>query len=126
MIAPTIRLLWQQAVDAPIDVEMTWIHGDLHPRNILVDKRGITGVIDWGDLTVGDRVTDLAALWCLFSDHHVRQQAIAAYGEVSEATLARAKGWAILFGVVLLDSGSVDNSQHAATRRNILQRVAQP
>ena len=45
MLSPTIRALWQQAVDAPIDIEPTWIHGDLHPRNILVDKGGITGVI---------------------------------------------------------------------------------
>ena len=125
MVTPTLRSLWRQAVDAPIDVELTWIHGDLHPRNILVDKGGITGIIDWGDLAAGDRATDLAALWYLFPKQHLRQQAIDAYGEVSEATLARAKGWAILFGVVLLDSGLVDRSQHAAIGQKILQCVAQ-
>jgi aminoglycoside phosphotransferase (APT) family kinase protein len=125
MIAPTIGSLWQQAVDAPMDVEPTWIHGDLHPRNILADKDSITGVIDWGDLTVGDRATDLATLWCLFPNQHLRQQAIDAYGELSEATLSRAKGWAILFGVVLLDSGLVNHSQHAEIGRKILHCVAQ-
>jgi aminoglycoside phosphotransferase (APT) family kinase protein len=125
MITPSIRAFWQQAVDAPIDVEPTWIHGDLHPRNVLVDKGGITGVIDWGDLTAGDRATDLAALWCLFPEQHLRQQAINAYGEVSEVTLERAKGWAILFGVVLLDSGLVEHSQHTAMGQKILQCVAQ-
>jgi aminoglycoside phosphotransferase (APT) family kinase protein len=124
-IASTIRSLWQQAVDAPIDLEPTWIHGDLHPRNILVDRGGITGVIDWGDLAAGDRATDLAALWCLFPEQQLRQQAIDTYGEVSEATLARAKGWAIVFGVVLLDSGLVDRSQHAAIGLKILHCVAQ-
>ncbi len=125
MITPSIRSLWQEAVDAPIDVEPTWIHGDLHPRNILVDQGCIIGVIDWGDLTAGDRATDLAALWYLFPERYLRQQAIDAYGEVSEATLARAKGWAILFGVVLLDSGLVDHSQHTAIGQKILQCVAQ-
>jgi aminoglycoside phosphotransferase (APT) family kinase protein len=125
MITPTLRSLWQQAVDASIDLEATWIHGDLHPRNILVDKGGITGVIDWGDLAAGDRATDLAAFWYLFPEQHLRQLAIDAYGEVSEATLARAKGWAILFGVVLLDSGLVDHSQYAAIGQKILQCVAQ-
>lgn len=124
-ITPTLRSLWQQAVEAPIDVEPTWIHGDLHPRNILVDECGITGVIDWGDLAQGDRATDLAALWYLFPQQHLRQQAMDAYGEVSEVTLARAKGWAILFGVVLLDSGLVDHPQHAAIGQKILQCVAQ-
>ncbi len=125
MITPTLRSLWKQAVEAPIDVEPTWIHGDLHPRNLLVDKGGFTGVIDWGDLAAGDRATDLAALWCLLPEQHLRQQAIDAYGEVSEATVSRAKGWAILFGVVLLDSGLVDHSQHAAIGQKILQYVAQ-
>ncbi|MGC1308728.1 MAG: aminoglycoside phosphotransferase family protein [Phormidesmis sp.] len=125
-IAPTIQSLWQQALDAPIDREVTWIHGDLHPRNILIDSHNITGVIDWGDLAAGDCATDLAAFWCLFPNQYLRQQAIDAYGEVSEATLARAKGWAILFGVALLDSGLVDNPQHAAIGQNILRYVAQP
>jgi aminoglycoside phosphotransferase (APT) family kinase protein len=125
MITPTLRAFWQQAVDTPIDVEPTWIHGDLHPRNLLVDKGGFTGVIDWGDLTVGDRATDLAALWCLLPEQHLREQAIQVYGEVSEATLDRAKGWAILFRVILLDTGLVDHSQHAAIGQKILQYVAQ-
>jgi aminoglycoside phosphotransferase (APT) family kinase protein len=125
MITPTIRSLWQQAVNTPIDVEPTWIHGDLHPRNILVEKGGITGIIDWGDLAAGDRSTDLAALWYLFPEKHLREQVIDAYGEVSQETLARARGWAILFGVVLLDSGLVDHSQHAAIGQKILQCVAQ-
>ena len=125
LISPTLRSLWQQAVDAPIDVDPTWIHGDLHPRNILVDKDGIAGVIDWGDLAVGDKATDLAAFWCLFYERQVRQQAIDAYGDVSEATLIRAKGWAILFGVVLLDSGLVDHPQHASIGKRILESVHQ-
>jgi aminoglycoside phosphotransferase (APT) family kinase protein len=123
-ISPIIRSIWQQAVAAPIDVDPTWIHGDLHPRNILVDEGGITGVIDWGDLAAGDRATDLAALWCLFPDRQLRQQAIDVYGGVSAATLARAKGWATLFGVVLLDSGLVDRSQHAEIGLKILHCVA--
>jgi aminoglycoside phosphotransferase (APT) family kinase protein len=124
MITPTIRSLWQQALDAPIDVEPTWIHGDLHSRNILIDQGGITGIIDWGDLTAGDKATDLAALWCLFPEKNLRQQAIKVYGEVSPATLARARGWAILFGVVLLDTGLVDHAQHAEIGQKILQCVA--
>jgi aminoglycoside phosphotransferase (APT) family kinase protein len=44
--------VYQDAIEAPIDVEPTWLHGDLHGGNLLVDDDGvITGVIDWGDMT---------------------------------------------------------------------------
>ena len=46
-------------------------------------------------------------------------------GEISEATLARARGWVILLGVVLLDSGLIDNPQHAVIGQRILQCFAQ-
>lgn len=125
LITPDIKHLWNQALDAPMDVEATWIHGDLHPRNMLVGKGVITGVIDWGDITGGDRATDLAAIWMLFSDPLVRQQAIATYANASEATLRRARGWAVLFGVVLLDAGLVDNPRFAAIGERTLRRIAE-
>ena len=57
--------------------------------------------------------TDLAVFWMLF-DEPVRRRALKAYGGVDPATLARAKGWAVLFGTMLLDTGLVDHPRHAA------------
>lgn len=125
LITPVIKYLWNQALNAPIDVEATWLHGDLHPRNVLVENGTITGIIDWGDITAGDRATDLAAIWMLFSNPSARQQAIAEYANASKATLQRAKGWAILLGIVLLDTGLVDHSQHAVIGEKTLRRVAE-
>ena len=59
----------------------------------------------------------------LFSDQNARQQTIKEYGNISKATLERAKGWAILFGVILLDTGLVDNPRYALIGKNILGRV---
>ncbi|MFH7029495.1 MAG: hypothetical protein ACHBN1_29940 [Heteroscytonema crispum UTEX LB 1556] len=50
---------------------------------------------------------------------------MAEYGNISEATLQRAKGWAILFGVLLLDTGLIDNPRHAVIGERILRRVAE-
>lgn len=125
-ITKRIRSIWQAALDAPIDVPPTWLHGDLHPRNVLVERGAIAGVIDWGDITAGDRATDLAAIWMLFASSDARQAALAAYGPVSEATLQRAQGWAVLFGVVLLDTGLADNPRNAAIGARALRRVAAP
>jgi aminoglycoside phosphotransferase (APT) family kinase protein len=124
-ITSQIWRIWQTALQKPLDIPLTWLHGDLHPRNVLIEQGIIAGIIDWGDITAGDPATDLAAIWMLFADSDVRQTALAAYGNLSDATLHRAKGWAVLFGVMLLDSGLVDNPRNAAIGARILQRVAE-
>lgn len=121
-----IRRIWNDALNAPIDVPPTWLHGDLHPRNVLVENGVITGIIDWGDMTAGDCATDLASIWMLFADSHARHDALAAYANVSEATLMRARGWAVLFGVVLLDTGLIDNPRNARIGEQTLRRVMEP
>ncbi len=123
-ITGAVRARWAAALAAPIDVEPTWIHGDLHARNVLVEAGAIRAIVDWGDMAAGDRATDLAALWMLFEGAREREAARAACGGASEATWARAKGWAVLFGVMLLDSGLVNHPRHAAMGAATLRRVA--
>ena len=53
------------------------------------------------------------------------KQAIATYGNISEATLQRAKGWAIAFGVMLLDLGLTDDPRYTIMGKRTLQRVAE-
>jgi aminoglycoside phosphotransferase (APT) family kinase protein len=125
LIETHIRPIWETALAAPIDTDDRWLHGDLHPRNVLVTEGRVTGIIDWGDITSGDVATDLASIWMLFADHDAREKALQAYGEVSGATLHRARGWAVFFGIVLLDTGLVDNPRHAEIGRRTLQRVAE-
>lgn len=121
-ITPTIQNLWRQALAAPPADEACWLHGDLHARNVLVEGGSITGVIDWGDITSGDVATDLASAWMLFSEVEARQRCLQGY-RPSAATLARAKGWAVLLGAVLLDTGLVDHPAHAAMGAAVLKRL---
>ena len=123
LITPWVRRIWNGALDAPLEEALTWLHGDLHPRNVLVEDGVITGIIDWGDMTSGDCATDLASIWMLFTEPHDREEALAAYTNFSEATLQRAKGWAVLFGVMLLDTGLSDNPGNAAIGERILRCV---
>jgi hypothetical protein len=67
-----------------------------------------TGVIDWGDISSGDRATDLASVWMLFSERRARERALIDYGADAD-TVLRAKGWAVLFSVMLLDTGIQDH-----------------
>jgi aminoglycoside phosphotransferase (APT) family kinase protein len=125
LISQKIKNAWNMALSAPMDVQAKWLHGDLHPRNILVENGAIVGIIDWGDITSGDSATDLAAIWMLFADRKARQQVIAEYEDVSDTTLQRAKGWAIFFGVVLIDTGLIDNPRNALIGARTLGRVAE-
>lgn len=115
--------LWRAAVEAPRDVPDTWIHADLHPKNVLGDAGRLAAVIDWGDTCLGDPATDLAAAWMHFpvEDHARFRQA---YGGVSPATLLRARGWAVFFGTMLLEHGSVDDRHFARIGRLTLRRLA--
>lgn len=125
LVATRIFEIWNDAVRAPIDVPPTWLHGDLHPRNVLVDHGRISGIIDWGDITCGDLATDLASIWMLFADAAARDATLSTCGPISSATALRAKGWAVLFGAVLLETGLIDNPRHAALGQTILHRLAE-
>jgi aminoglycoside phosphotransferase (APT) family kinase protein len=118
-----VHALWNDALAAPIDTAPTWIHGDLHPCNVLVKEGCLTGVIDWGDLAGGDRACDLAAVWMLLPRLESRKRAIAACHSVSEATWRRARGWALLFAVILLSAGLVDDARMVAIAERTIARL---
>ncbi len=43
-----------------------WVHGDLHPLNLLARHGKLSAVIDWGSMGLGDPAIDLMATWTLF------------------------------------------------------------
>ena len=47
-----------------------WIHGDLHPGNLLVHDGELTAVLDFGDVAAGDPATDFAVMWMLLPPQH--------------------------------------------------------
>ncbi len=119
----TIMELWQAALDATPARSSGWIHGDLHARNVLVADGAISAVIDWGDICAGDPATDLAAAWMLFDDAAARR-AVQEHYPADPDTWRRARGWAISFGSVLLETGLADNPRNAALGERTLRRLA--
>lgn len=93
-----VRAVWDDAQDARAwDGPPTWLHGDLHPANVLTTPEGeIGGVIDFGDLCAGDPALDLAAAWILLPDQCAIERFRGAYrGAADDATWRRARGWAV-------------------------------
>lgn len=121
-LTDAILAIWTNALEAPMAAGSTWIHGDLHPGNVIAKEGRISGIIDWGDLAGGDAATDLASAWMLFDEKGRRVLFDACVG-LDEATMARARGWAVFFGVVLLDIGLAGNSLHAAAGERTLRQL---
>ncbi len=90
------RVVWDDAVAAPAwEGPPVWVHGDLHPANVVVADGTLAGVVDFGDLFVGDPASDLAAAWVLLPAG-AAARFFAAYAGADEATVRRARGLAVL------------------------------
>lgn len=99
------REVWEKAVAAPAwHGPPLWLHGDLHPANVIVREGTLAGVIDFGDLCAGDPATDLSAAWILLPER-TASRFFDAYAVADEATIARARGWAVLRALNLIGIG---------------------
>ncbi|WP_268960755.1 phosphotransferase [Rhodococcus sp. T7] len=82
-----------------------WLHGDLHPANVVVREGMLTGVIDFGEMCAGDPATDLSAAWILLPASAARRF-FDAYGRADNAMITRARGWAVLRALGQTDLGT--------------------
>jgi aminoglycoside phosphotransferase (APT) family kinase protein len=119
---PTVLTgIWNRALDARVhEGPPVWLHGDLHPGNVIVRDGAIVSVIDFGDLTSGDPATDLGAAWMFFAS--VDRQRFRSLLAVDEATWDRARGWALTvsLGIAL---NSSDNPRYETLGLRTLERT---
>jgi len=100
-----VRRVWDEAAGAPgRPGPALWIHADLHPANVVVTDGAISGVIDFGELCAGDPAVDLSAAWRLLPPG-AAAEFFDAYGGIEEATIRRARGWAVLSAMVFISVG---------------------
>lgn len=99
-----MRAVWADAIAAPAWVgPPVWLHGDLHPANVVVADGTLAGVIDFGEVCAGDPATDLAAAWILLpagaADRFFERY------PADDATVRRARGWAVQRVLFLIAMG---------------------
>ncbi|MCI0543398.1 MAG: aminoglycoside phosphotransferase family protein [Actinobacteria bacterium] len=115
--------IWGLALAAPESSERVWLHGDLHPHNLLISDGILSGVVDFGDVCGGDPATDLAVMWSFLpAERHDRF--VAVYGVDDPTLWARAKGWALSLGLAYV-ANSADNSVMAAVGERMLENLAE-
>ncbi|MFJ5611914.1 aminoglycoside phosphotransferase family protein [Streptomyces sp. NPDC093221] len=104
-LADGARRVWADAVAAPESTAPpTWLHGDLHPANVVVTDGTLAGVIDFGELCAGDAANDLGAAWLLLPAG-AAPRFFAAYGRTDPATIRRARGYAVRATLGLISVG---------------------
>lgn len=117
-----VTRVWDDALARPTSSgPSVWLHGDLHPANLLVRDGALAAVLDFGDLTSGDPATDLSVGWMAFpaADRAVFRSAC---GGVDDDTWARARGWACGLALAFL-AHSADDPLMAAIGSRTLDAV---
>ena len=100
-----------------------WIHGDLHPLNMVERDGELVAIIDFGDITAGDPATDLLVAWYLFDEPHraiLRAAAESAVRPIDDHMWERGRWWAISHSLAVLANGADHPTLSALGRRALL------
>lgn len=92
--------LWQAALASAFAGPPVWLHGDLHPGNLLVRDGRLVAVIDWGLAVVGDPAADLSVAWRWF-DADARHACRLAL-PMDSGVWTRGAGWACWKAAIVL------------------------
>jgi aminoglycoside phosphotransferase (APT) family kinase protein len=85
--------IWEAALASEWQARPVWVHGDIAVGNLLRHGDRLCGVIDFGQLAVGDPACDLAIGWSVFRG--ASRKAFRETLRIDGDTWARGRGWAL-------------------------------
>ncbi|MGV9297517.1 aminoglycoside phosphotransferase family protein [Amycolatopsis sp. NPDC003676] len=104
-LAADVRAVWEDAAAAGAwEGPPVWVHGDLHPANVVVSDGTLSGIVDFGDLFAGDPAWDLAAAWVLLPEG-TASRFFDSYAQADESAIRRARGLAAMKSLFLILMG---------------------
>ena len=113
-----VLAMWTDALRVPDRTgPPVWVHGDVHPGNLITDGERITAVIDLGDLCAGDPASDLVVAWMLFAGD--ARVAFRAAVDVDEDTWRRGRGWALAIALALVTTSADNPPYHRLGERTL-------
>jgi|GEM_PF-126689 len=114
--------LWEKALQAPNRAKPpVWVHGDLSPGNLLIQNGRLAGVIDFGNLGIGDPACDLIIAWNLFPSH--MRDSFRTGLEVDDATWERGRGIALSVALIQLPYYKDTNPVLAESARHVIREL---
>lgn len=119
-----VTAIWEKSLRAPKwSKPPVWIHGDLSPGNLLIKDGRLSGVIDFGNLGIGDPACDLIIAWNLLPAH--MREGFRSGMEVDEATWERGRGWALSIALIQLPYYKDTNPALANNARHVIHELIQ-
>ena len=117
-----VTAAWDRAVDVQEYAgPPVWMHADLQPGNLLVGPGGLSAVLDWGMLALGDPAVDCLVAWTLLDP--TTRPAFRHHVGVDDSTWARGRGWALSIALVALPYYVHSNSQITAWARHAITQT---
>jgi aminoglycoside phosphotransferase (APT) family kinase protein len=113
---------WDAALQMPSwSGPSVWVHGDLSPGNLLLQRGRLAAVIDFAGLGVGDPACDLIVAWNLLP---VDARTVFR-GElgIDDATWGRGRGWALSVALIQLPYYRDTNPALATNARHVIREV---
>ncbi len=116
--------IWAAARASRWNDTPVWVHGDIAPGNLLVDKTGhLTAVIDFGCMATGDPACDLVIAWTVF-DRDAREVFHNALPHLDHASWQRARGWALWKAVITLAAPDIASPAAKAVADRTMSALA--
>nr|WP_207802303.1 aminoglycoside phosphotransferase family protein [Paenibacillus xerothermodurans] len=113
--------VWEESIKTTWNRPPVWVHGDVHPTNLLVKKGRLSAVIDFGCSAVGDPACDLTIAWTFFSGES--REIFRAGLMIDEDTWSRARGWALWKALITIADHTNPNPSKIEEARRTLNEV---
>jgi len=98
-----------------------WVHGDVSAGNLLVSEGRLSGVIDFGMLSVGDPACDLSIAWTFFGGES--RQAFRATLPLADDAWARGRGWALWKALIVAAGFAKTNAVESAQAHRVIAEL---
>lgn len=124
-----IASIWTQSLALPGATAVTtdsWYHADLVAENLLTTNGRLSGVLDFGCLSIGDPTIDLHGAWEIFNPD--AREAFRTRLNISDAEWLRGRAWALAIAVGVFsyywDTMPMRRGDRLAMARNVLKECS--